>query len=134
MGIASSRLAAALLLLAVATAIAQQSPSLSKKAEAVKHRIEDLAPHAPISVVPIHGDEAYGELLSHDPVSFTFRDIDLKADVTLKYEDVRKVKSGYGGYNSARGRHTDRQRALIVTAVVLVALGALIGAAVAASN
>ena len=72
--------------------------------------------------------------LSRDQEGFTFRDIDSKIDVTMKYSEVRKLKNGYGGYNSIKGRHTDRTKAIVVTVAVLGALGALIGAAAAAKN
>src|ERR1700757_2812446 len=100
------------------TASAQQVPNLSKKAEVIKRKADSLAPHSRISVITIDGDEEFGEFLSNDQEGFTFQDVDRKTDVTLKYSEVPKLKKGYGGYNSAAGRHTDRTRALVVTAVV----------------
>ena len=52
--------------------------------------------------------------------------------MTWRYEDVRKLKNGYGGYNLIRGRHTDRKKGFIVGAVVIGGLAALIGAVAAA--
>lgn len=135
LGSIPSRLVAALLIVAVtATTSAQQTPHLSKKAEAIKRAADALAPHARISVIPIHGEEEFGEFLSNDQEGVTFHDIDRKVDVTLKYSEVRKLKSGYGGYNSAQGRHTDRTRNFVVIAVVLAVLGGLIGAVAAAKD
>jgi len=65
---------------------------------------------------------------------FTFYDVDGKAEVTLKYADVRKIKDGYGGYNSIQGRHTDRTKAVLVGVAVMAALGAAIAAAASAKN
>lgn len=127
-------LAALLIVATTLTAVAQQSPSLSKKAQAVKRKVDSLAPHSRVTVIPVHGNEEFGEFLSRDQDAFAFHDVDRNADVTLKYAEVRKVKSGYGGYNSVSGRHTDRTRAIIVTAIVLGALGALITAAATARN
>jgi len=93
-----------------------------------------VAANAPISVIPLHGPEEFGVFLSRDQEGFTFRDIDSKIDVTMKYSEVRKLKNGYGGYNSIKGRHTDRTKAIVVTVAVLGALGVLIGAAAAAKN
>lgn len=130
-----SKVVALVLLVATSlTASAQQAPTLSKKAQAIKHKIDGIAPNSPISIILIHGGEAYGEYLSNDPAGFTFHDIDHKADITLKYSDVLKVRNSYGGYNSARGKHTDRTRALVITVVVLGGIGALIGAVAAAKN
>lgn len=130
-----SKILAALLIIVVSgTASAQQVPALSTQAQGIKRKIDQLAPHAHISVIPLRGEERYGEYLSHDEESFTFHDVDLKADITCKYAEVRKVKNGYGGYNSVRGRHTDRTKGLIVAVVVLGGLGALLGAAAAAKD
>ena len=116
------------------TSSAQQAAPLSKKAAAVKRKADTLTPHAPISVIPSHAEEEYGNFVSSDAVGFTFYDVDRKTEVTLKYADVRKIKDGYGGYNSIRGRHTDRTRAIIVVVAVIGALGAVIGAVAAAKD
>lgn len=116
------------------TGNAQQAAPLSKTAAAVKRKADTLAPHARISVISIHAEEEYGNFVSSDAEGFTFYDVDRKTEVTLRYADVRKIKDGYGGYNSVRGTHTDRTRATIVVVAVVVTLGALIGAVVAAKD
>jgi hypothetical protein len=127
-------LAAVLIICLAVTASAQNRPNISKKAEAVKHKAESLTVNTPISVVPLQGAEEYGVFLSRDQEGFTFRDVDRKIDVTMKYSEVRKLKSGYGGYNSVQGKHTDRTKAVIITVAVLGALGALISAVAAAKD
>jgi hypothetical protein len=131
-----SRVIAVFLIAAVAalSSSAQLGPSLSRKTEAIKRKVDSLAPHAPISVIPVQGPEQFGEFLSKDQEGFTFRDVDRNIDVTCKYSEVRKVKDGYGGYNSAQGRHTDHTKGIVVGAIVIDALGALIGAAAAARD
>ncbi len=130
-----SRILTALLIPFLAlTSTAQQVAPLSKKAATVKRKADTLSLHAPISVTPIHGEEAYGNFVSSDAEEFTFYDVDRKTEVTLKYADVQKIKEGYGGYNSVRGRHTDRTKTMIIVIVVAGALGALIGAAASAKN
>jgi hypothetical protein len=130
-----SRVIAVFLIASVAlSSSAQQGPTLSKKAEAIKRKVDSLAPQAPISVIPVQGPEQFGRFLSKDEEGFTFRDVDRNIDVTHKYADVRKVKKGYGGYNSAQGRHTDHTKGIVISAIVIGALGALIGAAAAAKN
>jgi hypothetical protein len=131
----SLRLLAGLLISVLAlTTSAQQVAPLSKKAAEVKHKAETLSPHSAISVIPIHGEEEYGNFLSSGTDELTFYDIDRKTEVTLKYAEIRKIKDGYGGYNSVRGRHTDRTKVAIVVVAVAGALGALIGAAASAKN
>lgn len=130
-----SRILTALLIPFLAlTTSAQQIAPISKKAAAIKRKADTLSPHSPISVVPIHGEEEYGNFVSRDAEEFTFYDVDRKTEVTLKYVDVRKIKDGYGGYNSVRGRHTDRTKTIIVVVAVAGALGTLIGAAASAKN
>ena len=115
------------------TADAQQVPVLSKSAQAIKRKADGLTPSSPISVVPVHGEEEFGEFISRDQESLTFHDIDRKIDVTFKYSEIRKLKSGYGG-PSASGRHTDRKKAIVIAVIVVGVLGALIAAAAAARN
>lgn len=116
------------------TSSAQQTAPLSKKEAAVKRKVDQFAPHAHISVIPIDSEEEYGQFVSSDRQSFTFYDIDRKTEVTLKYAEVRKVKNGYGGYNSVQNRHTDRTKALLICLAVAGALGGLIAAAATAKN
>ena len=113
---------------------AQQTTSISKKEAAIKRKADTLTPNAPISVLCVHAAEEYGNFVSNDQDSLTFYDIDRKANMTLKYADVRKIKDGYGGYNSLQKTHTDHTRAIIVTAAVIAVIGGLIGAAAAAKN
>jgi hypothetical protein len=114
------------------TSFGQPGAPLPKRAAAVKHKVEALAPDAPVNVIPVQAEEEYGRFVSSDEQGFTFYDVDRKTNVTMRYLDVKKVKEGYGGYNSVRGRHTDHTRALVVTLIVVGVLGGVIGAAAAA--
>lgn len=111
---------------------AQSSPTVSKQTAAVIQKVGHLTPQAPISVIPINGEEEFGQFLSSDVQNFTFYDVDQKANVTLKYEEVKKIKDGYGGYNSTVHGHVDRRKSWIVVAVVFGGLAVLIGAAASA--
>jgi hypothetical protein len=114
--------------LAARSVSAQQPPSPSKRANEIKAKVEKLSPQAHISVIPIQGDEEFGKFLSSDQESFTFHDIDRKIDVRLKYEAVKKVKNGYGGYNLIVGRHVDPTKNRVTAAVFV---GVLVGLIVA---
>ena len=106
-------------------------PPLSAKAQSVRRKANSLAPRSHISVLPKKAQEEFGTFLASDAESFTFHDIDRKVDVTLRYEDVKKIKDGYGGYNHLNHKHVDREKQLIVVAVVVGGLVALIVAAAA---
>lgn len=127
-------LAASLILMLALTSNAQQLAPFSKKEAAIKRKVDQLSLRAPISVIRTDSEEEYGQFVSSDQHGFTFYDIDRKAEVTLKYAEVRKVKDGYGGYNSVHHRHTDRTKGLLVVLVVAGALGGLIAAAATAKN
>jgi hypothetical protein len=109
--------------------IAQQATPLSKNEAAVKQKAEKLSPLAPISVVQFHAEEEFGAFVSSDQEGFTFYDIDRKTNVTVRFSDVRKIKDGYGGYNSFQGRHTDRTKSIVIILIVVGGLAALIAAA-----
>lgn len=121
----------ALICILTATAVnAQQPPLLSKWANEVKAKVDQLSPRARISVIPVQGEEEFGTYISNDSSRFTFYDVDQKMDVTLKYEEVRKMKEGYGGYNHLRRRHTDHTKAIVVGVVLAgVLLALIVGAA-----
>jgi hypothetical protein len=116
------------------TSVAQQTSAPTNAEAAIKRKADSLAPGAHISVVRVHAQEEFGDFVFNDQQGFTFHDIDLKTDVTLKYSDVRKIKDGYGGYNSVQGRHTDRTKGLIVGAILIGTLVALIGTVAAAKD
>lgn len=133
MRIFSPRTVAALLIFALGvTGHSQQIAALSKRAAAVKQKADHLSARAPISVVRVDAEEEFGTYVSNDEEGFTFYDIDRKAEVTLRYETVKKIKDGYGGYNYAVHRHVDRRKNLIIAGVVLVGLAAVVLAAAAA--
>jgi cellobiose phosphorylase len=109
--------------------IAQQTTPFSKNEAAVKRKVEKLSPLAPISVVQFHAEEEFGTFVSSDQEGFTFYDIDRKANVTVRFSDVRKIKDGYGGYNSIQRRHTDHTKSIVIILIVVGGLATLIAAA-----
>jgi hypothetical protein len=76
----------------------------------------------------------YGSVVSAGEESFRLYDVDRNAEVTLPYDGVKKIKRGYGGYNSIQGRHTSRRTRTIVVLAVAAALGGLIAAVVVAKD
>ncbi len=134
-GILVTKIIVTFLIVAIGvTAAAQQVPVLSKRASVVKQTADKLVVNAPISVIPMQGAEQYGKFQSDNEEAFTFYDVDLKTNVTLRYEETRKIKNGYGGLNYVSHRHTDHTKAIVITVVVLGALGGLIAAAASAKN
>jgi len=127
-----SALAVILCLILAVSATAQQTPSLSKDALKVKQQVSGLAVGAHISVIRRGASEEFGTFVSAEDSAFTFYDVDTRTEVHLQFEDVRKVKKGYGGYNYPNHRHVDRDKSRIVAiAVVGGLLGITFGALIA---
>jgi hypothetical protein len=123
------------LLFAILPCAFAQQPALASHAAEIEHHVEQLAPDTKISVIPYQGQEEYGRFVSRTGEGFTFHDVDSKVDVTMKYEAVKHLRDGYGGYNLIHHRHTDRRKSLIVGAVVGAALvGLVIAIAVSLSH
>ena len=104
----------------------QQLPVLSAHAAKIQQQVEQFVPGSKISVIPRQGQEAFGSFVSKGQQEFTFHDVDTRTDATLRYEEVKVIRNGYGGYNHLRHRHTDKKRALIVGAVVVAGLLGLV--------
>lgn len=82
---------------------------------------DSLSTHAQITVVQAHAPKNYGTFISSDETGFTFYDIDKNSEVTLKYEDVRKIMDGYGGRSSSSGgRMPTGKKVLITVGVALI--------------
>ena len=124
------RLLAKLIFCFVIFPTAAHGQALSKRALAAREKVIHLPQHAKISIIKVHGPEAFGTLGSCDTSTFEFYDVDRKMNVTVSYEDVKKVKEGYGGYNSATRTHVDRRSGLIVMCAVFAGIAALIATAV----
>jgi len=107
---------------------AQQAVTLSQRELAVKHKLEQLQPGAHISVVRLHAPEQFGNFVSSQQDVFTFYDVGQKKNVVLGYGEVKKIKDGYGGYNSIRHKHVDPTKRLVG---VVVGAGVLFGLIVA---
>jgi hypothetical protein len=132
--IAPKIFATLLIVVITATGIAQPDSHTAKRTMAIARKVASLPLHAKISVIPLDGPEQYGEFLSNDSEGFTFRDVDRQAEVTFNFAEVKKIKNGYGGYNSFAGRHTDRTKNLIFSACVLGMIGSILAALASASN
>ena len=124
--------AAAIILFAAFSSPAQGVLPAAKRIEKARAEAARLTPGAKLSVVPVNGEEEFGKFVSSDRDSFTFDDVDVKGRVTLNFSDVAVLKSGYGGYNAVTHKHVDRRKNTIVVVAVVVALGGLIAAAIAA--
>ncbi len=116
---ASLRTALLGILLPLAVSAGQAQTSLSPHALKLRDRVQAIGVGSKVSVIFTHEHERYGMLTSITDSTFSFHDVDDSTDHTLAYDDVTKVRSGYGGYNHLRHRHTDRTHALIIGGIVI---------------
>jgi len=122
-------LTAALLILTSLLCQAQPTP-LSSHAAKIKTRVAQVAPADDITVIMLHGPSYHGSFRSAEDTTFSLEDVDEKRLVILRYEDVKKVQNGYGGYNSITRRHVNPVRNRVLGVLILTALIVIVVVAV----
>ena len=104
---------------------------LSPQAEAIKKQVEKVGLNHKLIVIMPSGDEYAGTLTKMDATEFTMAEVDLKRNIALKYDEVKKVLQGYGGKNSISGKRVHARRSLIVGVAVV---GGLLGLVILAAT
>ncbi len=112
----------------------QQDSRLSSRASALKKKADRLSPGAQIRVIKMQGSDQYGQFRSDDDTGFTIYDIDRNENVSLRFEEVRKIKVGYGARNSSRQTRKSHRGAIIATCATLGVIGVLIAAVASAKD
>ena len=122
----------AVLVLLEVLPVQAQAP-LSPAAAQVRASVEALPVGGKLTVSMLNGDEYYGNLHSIEGESFSIREVDLKQVLTLRYEDVARVRKDYGrpGFG---GRRVHPRKNLIGGIIVLGILFGLVIALVAADK
>jgi hypothetical protein len=107
----------------------QVTEPLSTHAQKVQTKIDGVSAGAPLTVILQDKTEFHGNLLSSDHAGFALDEIDLKKQIHVRYEDVKKLRNGYGGMNHATGRHVDPVRSKVI---VIAVVGGVIAVLIAA--
>jgi len=68
----------------------------------------------------------HGDLREPRDDSFSLYEVDERQTLTIGYEDVKKIRRGYGGYNSVSGRHVDPLHSRIAVIALLGGLVAIL--------
>jgi hypothetical protein len=118
-----------LVLMCTASAIAQ-SPHANK----VHEQVNRLGPLAAITINLLDGHEYYGTVGRTGAADFTINEVDRQREVAVRYQDVRKIRSGYGNTRNIQGRRIHPHTRLIVTLAVVGGLLALVFIAVASDH
>jgi hypothetical protein len=79
--------------------LAQASASLDVKAEKVKVQVQKLGVAHKITVIFKDGDERYGSISQMSEQGFEIVEVDQQRRVSIRYEEVKKVRGSYGERN-----------------------------------
>jgi hypothetical protein len=104
----------------------QNNPASSPQVQKVKDQVQKFGVTANVTVILPSGKEYYGAISKIESASFEIAEVDLKRTIAFDYKDVKKVRKGYGGWNSVAGKRVNPRTSLIVGIVVV---GGLIGMA-----
>ena len=114
--------------------VAQGQVPLSPSAVKIRTAIRSLPPGQEVTVLMKGRPSYHGDLREAGDSSFSLYEVDEKRALTIGYEDVKKVRRGYGGYNSVRSRHVDPLHSRIAVIAVLGALVAIVVAVALAKD
>ena len=107
---------------------ARQSAAKPTQAEEIKKKVASMGIAKRVTVILQNGNEYYGGISKIGEESFEVAEIDLKQQITVPYDDVRKIKSGFGKPNPHNGKrwptewHTGWLIASVGAAVFFIAL------------
>jgi hypothetical protein len=96
----------------------QSSPQLNVKAQEIKNQIIKIGQNNDITIIGKNGREFYGSVLEIKDESVSINEIDQKAIVEIKYQNIKKVRSGYRSARIASGKRVSRVRSIIPLAVI----------------
>lgn len=109
---------------------ARQSPTaLSPHGEKIKSKVLKMGLGSNITVIIEDGDDLYGSISKVDERTFEIVEVDLKQRVTINYEQVKKVRSGYGGKGANGHRPNPRVNYAVFGGllVFLIVVAAVVG-------
>ena len=121
------RLIAALL---IALQLGAQTPQVEK----IRQQVGKIGNLNNVTVSMRDGHEYYGSITQIGREDFSVQEVDLNREITLRYQDVKKVREGYGTTRNLYGRRIHPRTKLIVTLAVVGGLIALVFVAVASDK
>ena len=100
------------------------NPSQMKDVQAaetvkLKKQIEEIGIGRKITVIRLDEREFYGSVSNIEADGFQIDEVDLKQTVGFKYNELKKVRKGYGGKNYAVGKRIKPLKNLLVGAALL---------------
>lgn len=111
----------------------QQPAPTEKQVEKIMRTVFNVGVGQRMTVFLKNGDTLHGTLAQIEEDSFQVSEVDMRQTLTVRYDDVKKVRSGYGGINLFTGKRTSPRRgvriALLSTLAATLALPIIIVAA-----
>jgi hypothetical protein len=104
-------------------------PPLSPAAEEIRAKVNALPIGGKLTVNMIDGKQYCGDLQSIEGETLSLREVDLKTVVTVRYEDVKRVRKNYGrpGFGGRRVYpRTNRIAAIAVIGGLMALVFALV--------
>jgi hypothetical protein len=92
---------------------------LNPEAEKIRGKVQKMGIGHNITVIFTNGKEYHGSVSRIDGASFEIVEVDLKQQITARYDEVKKVRGSYGGKN-IYGKRTNKKVGYII-------LGGLLG-------
>ena len=106
------------------------TPSVSEMK--MKQQIEKIGVGQKITLILLKGDEYYGTIAQIGVSEVQIVDVDLKQLISIQYDQLKKVRKGYGRLNSISGKRVNPRANRII---LFAFLGFLLGiTALAASS
>jgi hypothetical protein len=86
------------------------TPDISAKdaaAEKIRHRVERLGVGERITLIMLNGQEYYGTIAQVGSSEIQIVEVDLKQIISIHYDQLKKVRKGYGRMNTITGRRVN---------------------------
>jgi hypothetical protein len=111
--------------------IALQLSAQTPQVEKIRQQVGRIGNLNNVTVAMRDGHEYYGLITQVRQEDFLLNEVDLNREITVRFQDVKKVREGYGTRRNLYGRRIHPRTHLIVTLAVVGGLLALVFVAVA---
>ncbi|MBV9613742.1 MAG: hypothetical protein JO091_14810 [Acidobacteriaceae bacterium] len=95
--------------------------TLSAAAQRIKSQVSEISVGGKLTVFKADGSEYHGHLQAIEPEIFVISEVDLKQRVTIRYDEVERIRKNYGG-KGVGGKRVDPRRNLLVATLLLATL------------
>lgn len=96
----------------------QSSATLDEGAQGVKNQIVQIGERGDITIVGKNKREFYGSVREIKDESVSIDEIDQNAIVEIKYQDIKKIRKGYGSSKNRFGNRIPTHRNIIAIAAL----------------